>query len=101
VVTSSQRPDAPRQVRGASSWARRVNEGTVEWLAAIARITATVGALGIFAVLVAATWVHTASSAERFGVTMGLLVLLTAGSGWLGFVVLANPEWRDDDDGSQ
>lgn len=90
-------PEAPRDSRGASSWARRVNDSTVEWLAAVARIAAVLGAVATVGALVATVWAHGPDAALRCGVTTALLAGATLGASWLGFVRLGNPEWKDDD----
>lgn len=91
-MTSPQRPDAPRPVRGASSWARRVNADTVEWLAAYARLFSLLWGTATLLGLLGLIWWPSWHAAVSF-VVMGAWA---AGHGWLGFYVLANPEWRDD-----
>lgn len=90
---SPQRPDAPRSPRGASSWARRVNDGTVEWLAAMARLQTVVWSLASAAALLGLVWRPSWSWAG----TLVTCVALGVMHAWVGFVWLANPEWRNDD----
>lgn len=86
-------PEAPRDPRGASSWARRLNESTVDWLAAYCRVFAVAGSvvvLGAFLLLI--WWPSWAAS-----VTAVLLAAWVLAHAWFGFVYLANPEWKDAD----
>lgn len=86
-------PEAPRDSRGASSWARRVNDTTVDWLAACSRVSAVLTAALELVALALLIWLP---SWAMLG-TVVLGAAWTAAAGWLGFVYLANPEWRDDD----
>lgn len=87
------RPEAPRGSRGASSWARRVNDTTTEWLAAYARVFtlswSMAAGLALFGLIWSPSWSWTLSAV--------LAIVLAIVHGWVGFVWLANPEWEDDD----
>lgn len=87
------RPEAPRPVRGASSWARRINDGTVEWLAAYSRVMAVVWSSAAFCGLLLAVW---RPSWAAF-LTVALLAAWAAVHTWLGFGQLGNPEWKRGD----
>lgn len=86
--------EAPRDPRGASSWARRLNDSTPEWLAAVARLTAVGAFFALIGLLAVAVLL---ASAAVFLVALLVLAVMVL-AGWLGFILLANPEWKDDDD---
>lgn len=87
-------PEAPRDSRGASSWARKVNDSTVEWLAAWARVWTVSWALFAGLALFGLIW----RPGWDWALTAGLAFLLAVAHGLVGFVWLGNPEWKDDDD---
>lgn len=95
-MTFPPRPDAPRaHARGASSWARKVNDSTLEMLAAWMRIWAVAWSLFFIVMLF---WLLFAPAWNVAGAATLSLVLLGAHI-WAGFFWLANPEWRQTPDG--
>lgn len=93
-MTTSQRP---RESRGRSSWAHRVNDGTAEWVAALARVLTALCAAGWVVCLLGIAWSPSGAVAWRW-VASAVIVGAAAVACWrLGFVQLANPEWKDDD----
>lgn len=95
-MVSQHGPEAPRGSRGASSWARRVNDGTAEWLAATARVT-TVASFYLFVISLAAAILPGGSLLAALLLAL-LALAVMAITGWLGFIYLANPEWSASDD---
>lgn len=88
-------PEAPRDPRGASSWDRRVNDSTVEWLAAYSRIMAVAWSFPVITALLYLIWTPSWPGA----LTVALILAWATGHAWLGFVHLGNPEWKDDNRG--
>jgi hypothetical protein len=88
-------PEAPRDSRGASSWAQRVNEGTADWLAAVSRIGAVVAFVAADGAAIGALWSHGDRETSWTWTTV-VLALTTFALWWLGFRYLANPEWKAD-----
>ena len=89
------RPERPRDDRGRSSWARRTNDETGEWLAALARVATVFYAVSASLSLVCFLW----DLEWRWAATAALTATWAGGCYWLGFVHLANPEWKDKPDG--
>lgn len=93
-MTIQRGPEAPRPARGASSWAQRVNEFTVQWLAAYSRIASVVWSLVSVGALFGLVW----WPSWNWAGSLATCVIMLAAHVWLGFIRLANPEWRDDGD---
>lgn len=96
-MTAQRATEGPRRPRGPSSWAQRVNDNTAEWVAAVARIAAVAGIFVCFGTAVGAVWHY---GDLRWWGTWLLTVILTLGMGRLGFIYLADPEWKEEGDGS-
>lgn len=94
-MSSANPPEAPRNPRGASSWARRFNDNTLEMLAAVSRLTAVLSALAVVAAAMQAIWAASISELLRSIGTVILFAAVGAGAVHLGFVQLANPEWKE------
>lgn len=94
-MSAQQRPEAPGRVPGASSWARRFNQDTVEWLAAWCRVFSLTWSLATAGALFGLIWWPSWSWAGTLVTCIGLLAL----HAWLGFFKLANPEWKEEDHG--
>lgn len=90
-------PGAPRLGRGASSWARRVNDSTAEWVAALARVLTALCTAGWLACLLGIVWSPSGAVAWRWVASAAIVGLAAVACWLLGFVQLANSEWRDTD----
>ena len=95
-MVTPQRPGGPRDERGPLAWATAVNDSTQEWVAASARILAVLWALVTSLMLL--------FLAVQPGWNIAAATVIAAvnatGWGWLGFRLLANPEWKEAaDDG--
>ena len=87
------RPEAPGHVPGASSWARRFNQNTVDWLAAYCRLAALGWSVAAGVMLLGLAFTLGPSWLAAAVVSIGS----TAAHAWLGFFYLANPEWKESD----
>lgn len=91
-----QRPGGPRDERGPLAWATAVNDDTQEWVAALARILSVIWALTAAILLLFLAAQPSWNAAAIAALTAGY----AGATGWLGFVRLANPEWKEaPDDG--